>query len=105
MAAGPRGALKLINWAMAALFVISVGLQLNDPDPVGWMAFYAAGAGACLAAGRHDHAWMAAAVGAVWAALLLPEVAGHIGFTDLFDKMDEKGGRVEIGREVGGLPS
>lgn len=103
----PGGILYAFNLAMAALFLLSAALQLNDPDPFVWFAYYVAAAGACIVAWRFERAWMAAAamglIGAVWAGALLPQVVGHITFTDLFDKMHMKGGRVEVGREVGGL--
>jgi hypothetical protein len=103
----PGGILYALNLAMACLFLLSAGLQLNDPDPFVWIAYYVAAAAACVVAWRFEKAWIAAAamgaVGAIWAAVLLPDILGHIGFTDLFDKMHMKGGRVEVGREVGGL--
>jgi hypothetical protein len=64
---------------MAALFAVAAGLQLNDPDPVGWTAIYAAAALACGLAAAGRGAWpLAAAVGAVaavWAATLAPAAA------------------------------
>jgi hypothetical protein len=95
------------NWLMAALFGLSAVLQYNDPDPLRWIAIYAAAATACVLWGLRRAVWPLAApvtlIAAVWAALLLPEVLGHIGPSDLFLRMSEKGGRVEIGREIGGL--
>ena len=95
------------NWLMAALFAVSAALQYNDPDPLPWIAIYAAAAVACVLWGLRRTVWpLAAAVTLIalgWAAALLPDVLGHIGLGDLFLRMDEKGGRVEIGREIGGL--
>jgi hypothetical protein len=95
------------NWLMTALFGLSAVLQYNDPDPLQWIAIYVAAAAACVLWGLRRPTWPLAAPvtvsAAVWAALLLPEVLGHIGLSDLFLRMNEKGGRVEIGREIGGL--
>lgn len=62
-----------MRWAhglMGALFAFSAVLQLNDPDPWGWVAIYVVAAGlAGLAAAGHYPAWrrpLALAV-AVWA--------------------------------------
>jgi hypothetical protein len=35
------------NWIMLALFAFSAVLQLNDPDPIAWVAVYAAAAAVC----------------------------------------------------------
>jgi len=92
---------------MAALFALSAALQYNDPDPLPWIAIYAAAAAACVLWSLRRTAWpLTAAVMLIalgWAAALLPDVLGFVGLSDLFTRMDEKGGRVEIGRELGGL--
>lgn len=92
---------------MAALFALSAALQYNDPDPLPWIAIYTAAAAACVLWGLRRTAWpLTAAVllfALGWAAALLPDVLGFIGLSDVFLRMDEKGGRVEIGREIGGL--
>ncbi len=94
------------NWLMAALFGLSAVLQYNDPDPLSWIAIYAAAA-ACVLWALRRATWPLAApvavIAAVWAALLSPDVLGHIRVSDLFLRMSEKGGRVEVGRELGGL--
>lgn len=92
---------------MAAMFGLSAALQYNDPDPLSWIVLYAAATAACVLWGLRRATWPLAApvtiVSAVWTAMLLPEVLGHVGPSDLFLRMSEKGGRVEIGREAGGL--
>jgi hypothetical protein len=89
------------------LFSLSVGLQVNDPDPARWMAIYGAAAlvAALLPAFRQAAAGGAVVgiVAAAWGAYLGSQVASTIGFSDLFLKMSEKGGAVEVGREAGGL--
>ncbi len=96
-----------ICWAMAILFSLSVGLQVNDPDPVRWMLLYGA-AGIAVAAlpYRRTAAIAAAVIGliaAIWGGYLEHEVFGVLKVGDLFMKMSEKGGAVEVGREAGGL--
>lgn len=95
-------------WALAVLFALSVGLQVNDPDPIQWMVMYGAAAVAvgALPAARKFWCIVGTVVGivaAAWGAYLGSQVASKIGFSDLFLKMSEKGGAVEVGREAGGL--
>jgi Transmembrane family 220, helix len=92
---------------LAVLFSLSVGLQFNDPDPAIWIAIYGAAAIACalLPARR---LFMAGAIGvglvaAAWGGYLIVEVADQLEPSDLWLKMSEKGGAVEVGREAGGL--
>jgi len=89
------------------LFALSAGLQVNDPDPVRWIALYGS---ACLAIGllpaRRVISLVAIAIGlgaAGWGAYLGQQVFSVIHFSDLWLKMSEKGGAVEVGREAGGL--
>lgn len=92
---------------MAALYLVSVGLQYNDPDPIRWMVIYGAAAIAAVALPLRRWAiplaLFVAGAALAWAAVLLPDILGKVGFTDLWRKMSEKGGAVEVEREVGGL--
>jgi len=96
-----------ICWALAVLFAISVGLQVNDPDPIRWMSIYgAAGIVIGLLPARRVISLFAIAIGlfaAAWAAYLGQQVFDVIQLSDLWLKMSEKGGAVEVGREAGGL--
>lgn len=96
-----------VSWALAVLFMFCVGLQVNDPDPVLWMAMYGvAGVVAGLLPARRVLAGPGIAVGLIaagWGAYLGSQVVDTIGAGDLFSKMSEKGGAVETGREAGGL--
>ena len=97
-----------ICWALAVLFALSVGLQVNDPDPIRWMIIYGAAAIAVAALPAASKVWcivgtVVGVVAAAWGAYLGSQVASKIGFSDLFLKMSEKGGAVEVGREAGGL--
>jgi uncharacterized membrane-anchored protein len=96
-----------ICWTLAVLFSLSVGLQINDPDPVRWMLIYGVSAIviAMLPAKRALASVVIALglVAAAWSAYLANQVLGVIGVSDLWMKMSEKGGAVEVGREAGGL--
>jgi hypothetical protein len=96
-----------ICWTLAVLFALSVGLQVNDPDPVRWMAIYAAaGLAVGLLPARRAVVLFAIPVGlvaAAWGTYLASQVWGVIQLSDLWLKMSEKGGAVEVGREAGGL--
>lgn len=96
-----------ICWVLAILFSISVGLQVNDPDPIRWMVIYGLAGLACAFLPPHRitcGACLAIGVaGAAWCAYLTSQIWGKISPSDLFLKMSEKGGAVEVGREAGGL--
>jgi len=96
-----------ICWVLAVLFSLSVGLQINDPDPVRWMVMYgAAGIAVAVLPARRVFAWGAIIVGlvaAAWGAYLGSQVFDQLAISDLWMKMSEKGGAVEVGREAGGL--
>jgi ribose/xylose/arabinose/galactoside ABC-type transport system permease subunit len=50
--------MRWVHAAMAVLFAYSATLQLNDPDPVWWVAIYlAAAALAAMAAGGYRPPW------------------------------------------------
>jgi len=92
---------------MAALLAVCVALQYNDPDPIRWMAMYGAAmvVSALLPSKKPlvPVGYVVAAVALVWSAYLLYGVWGRMEVADLVEKMSEKGGAVEEGRESGGL--
>ena len=98
---------RYASYVMAVLLLVCVVLQANDPDPIRWMLFY----GACAIAaavlpsqGRAiPIAYVLAIAALAWAAYLLYLVWGRMEVGDLVNKMSEKGGAVEEGREAGGL--
>jgi hypothetical protein len=96
-----------VSWTLSALYLISAALQYNDPDPLRWAAIYLAAAVAAAALPLKRWAIPlslgVAIVSLVWALVLVPDIWGRVGFTDLWGKMSEKGGAVEIEREIGGL--
>ncbi len=98
---------KGVSWAMAGLLFVCVALQHNDPDPVRWVVIYGAGAVASVWVPlKKPAATVALLVGVIalfWAIGLIYSVWGRIELSDLTNKMSEKGGAVEVGREAGGL--
>ena len=101
--------LRVVNGLMAVLFFYSVSLQVNDPDPIRWMAIYGAAglasAFAALAPARLP--WPVPAligtVALVWSATIAPRVVGKMRFAELFGDWKMKTAVVEEGREAAGL--
>lgn len=95
------------SWFMAALFGLCVVLQVNDPDPLRWMLIYGAAMVVTFALPvKREVAFLGLVAGAaalIWAIVLSMHVWGVIELGDLWKKMSEKGGAVEVGREAGGL--
>lgn len=64
----------------AALFLVGAAVQLNDPDPVAWIAAYLVGAGLSLHAAMGHRAWLpnalAAVVFGIWFATLAASLPG-----------------------------
>jgi hypothetical protein len=95
------------NVVMLLMFVFSVVVQFNDPDPLVWMPVYGAAAAACaLALAGRLPRWIPAAVGIgsiVWAATIAPHVLGSVPFLDMFSAWEMKNEGVEESREMYGL--
>jgi Transmembrane family 220, helix len=98
---------RFASYLMAALLLVCMLLQLNDPDPIRWMAMYGAAmvVALLLPAKRSlvPLGFLVAALALGWATYLLLDVWGRMEVTNLVEKMSEKGGAVEEGREAGGL--
>jgi len=96
-----------VNMVMVALFVVSATLQINDPDPLVWIAAYSLAALVSLAVGQRASQWPAALLissGALgWSLYLLRPIWGKVSLAELFQDMDAKGGAVEVARESAGL--
>jgi len=89
------------------MFLFSVIVQLNDPDPLPWIAIYGAAAVACLLSliGRLPW-WFAVITGLVavaWAFTIAPRVLGQVPFLDMFEYFEMKDIGVEESREMYGL--
>ena len=98
---------KIADALLLLMFVFSVVVQVNDPDPFAWMAIYGAAAIACLLSltGRLPW-WFAVLVGLMalgWAATLAPRVLGNVPFLSMFEEFEMKDIHVEESREMYGL--
>jgi hypothetical protein len=109
VAGKPQGlfSMSLLCSIMAGLFALSAAVQYNDPDPIGWMTIYLLAAIASVLYPRHKGgAILPAVVGIAalaWMLLLLPDVAGTVSLSELFQEWEMKDQRIETAREVGGL--
>ena len=87
------------------LFAFSVVVQVNDPDPLRWIAIYGAAAIACLVGGQL-HWLVPVAIGLValvWAGTIAPGVIGRVRFLEMFQEFEMKSRGVEESREMYGL--
>ena len=98
---------RVANVVFLALFLFSVIVQYNDPDPVRWMLIYGLAALACILHLRDRLRWyLPTAVGATalgWAASLAPDVMGKTTFGEMFQSFHMINAVVEEAREMGGL--
>ena len=92
---------------MLLLFTLGAVVQVNDPDPLRWIAVYALAAAACLLSLlRRLHWALPALLGAValaWAATLAPRVVGRVPFRDMFGALEMRSVDIEESREMYGL--
>lgn len=96
--------MRVANAVFAALFLLSVVVQYNDPDPIRWMAIYGAALAMCLLRGRVPW-WAPAIVGVVagiWGLTLVPGVLAEAELADLVRTMKHEN-HAEEARELGGL--
>lgn len=95
------------NSVMFAAFVVSVIVQVNDPDPLPWVLIYGLAAGACLLALLRRGHWALPALVALgaggWAASIAPRVIGRVPFLDMFGAFEMESLAVEESREMYGL--
>lgn len=95
------------NVVMLLLFGLSVLVQVNDPDPLPWMAIYGAAAIVCRLETLHSTPWWAACgvgvLALIWAATIAPRVLGIVPFTSMFQQFEMKDIGVEESREMYGL--
>lgn len=99
---------KAINIVMVVLFLVSAGLQYNDPDPGRWMAIYAAAAIVSLAEGKLGKGSLVAPlavtlVALAWAGVIAHGMVENVTIPELFKRMDVHQPQIEEGREIGGL--
>src|SRR5262245_49200215 len=97
----------IVNAVMLLAFTASVMVQVNDPDPLAWMAIYGAAAIVCgLELRRRTRAWLplvVALVALVWVGTIAPRVIGKVPFGSMFAAFEMKDLGVEESREMYGL--
>jgi hypothetical protein len=101
-------AFRIVNGLMALLFLVAVVVQYNDPDPLQWMAIYAA---ACVVSAmavqrRRVHPAVPLIVGAAALAWSLSIIFGGprgANYLHMFDAWEMQSVNVEQAREATGL--
>jgi hypothetical protein len=97
----------LLNVLMTAVFLLSVAVQYNDPDPLAWIIIYGLASALCLALALGRLRWWYALVTSVtallWAAFLLPSFWRLVSAAEIFESIGMKTAPVEQAREFGGL--
>ncbi len=95
-----------VNVLFLAMFLFSVVVQVNDPDPVQWMAIYGLAALACVLELTRTVRWSfpggLALIALSWASTIAPRIHG-VRFADMFQAFEMKNEMIEQAREVGGL--
>jgi len=103
----PHAAWRAANVIMLLLFVASALLQLNDPDPVVWVAVYAAAAVICAVElrglVRPLYPALLSLTALAWAATIAPRVLGKVPFGAMFAEFEMRDLGVEESREMYGL--
>ena len=98
---------RLVDAIFLLMFLFSVVVQFNDPDPLPWVAIYGLAAAACaLSLLGRLRAWLPgliAAVALLWAINLAPRVVGRVPFLEMFGAFEMKNVGVEESREMYGL--
>jgi hypothetical protein len=98
---------QILNALMLLMFVFSVVVQYNDPDPAVWMTIYGSAALACIAVMLKRDIWIFPAavfvLATVWAATISPHVLGKVPFLEMFSAWEMKDVGVEESREMYGL--
>ena len=102
-----RRAFIAANAAMTAVFLLSAGVQYNDPDPARWVAVYGVAALVCIMMFCVRMSWLipggTGMVALVWAGMMIPQVREHVVLEDIFASVQMKDLFVEQAREIGGL--
>lgn len=98
---------RIVNLVMLVVYLMSVAVQYNDPDPLIWTLIYGLAAFSCYLAHTNRLKWWMSAqiagISLIWGAILTPKFFGKVGFFDLFESFTMKTIMVEYAREMGGL--
>lgn len=104
-ASAPRW--RLADSLFLLMFLFSVVVQFNDPDPLAWAAIYGLAALACaLSLLGRLRPWLPgliAAVAVLWGINIAPRVVGRVPFLEMFGAFEMKDLGVEESREMYGL--
>ncbi len=102
--------MKILNWILFLIFLLSAALQFNDPDAIIWMLMWGAAAAACLlfgiGKGLRAFPLFVGIIALIWAAILVPsvvETTGDIRWSEVFVLVSMSNITVEWVREIGGL--
>lgn len=98
---------RVADAVMALVFLFSAVVQVNDPDPVRWIAIYGLATVASVSSwlGR-VRSWLPALVALLalaWAVSIAPRVVGRVPFGDMFGAFEMRDTGVEESREMYGL--
>jgi hypothetical protein len=92
---------------MLLVFAFSTAVQVNDPDPLRWVAVYGLAAVVCLLSLAGRVPWWPPAllclVALALAATLAPRVLGRVPLRDMFGAFEMRDTGVEESREMYGL--
>jgi hypothetical protein len=95
------------NLIAALLFGASMAVQINDPDPLPWMAIYGGAAIIalleCTRRVRPVFPALLSVTALGWAATIAPRVIGRVPFADMFGAFEMENVGVEESREMYGL--
>jgi hypothetical protein len=99
---------RFLDLTMALLFAFAAALQLNDPDPVQWIAIYSAACVLSLVAFARRRAPPAVAIvvfaiAILWAALIAFGGPAASEYGHMFDAWEMRSPSVEEAREASGL--
>ena len=99
--------MKLLNLFMLGVFLLSAAVQINDPDPITWIAIYVASGVACFLALREKlNRLLPVIIGLLalsWSVYSFSQIAGQVTLADIFSSLRMKTLDVELAREGGGL--
>jgi hypothetical protein len=97
----------ITNVVMLLMFVLSAIVQVNDPDPMTWIAIYAAAGAMCALEVarklRPGFPGIVCVIALIWAGTIAPRVIGKVAFTEMFAEFEMKNVGVEESREMYGL--
>ena len=100
-------AMTIFNTLFLLAFLLSAGVQYNDPDPLAWILMYLCAAAMCIAWYRRAvPRWLPTlllVVSLLWMGALLPSIIGQVSPAEIFESVSMRTRAVEEAREIGGL--